>query len=681
MKITTTPLESDEPIQGATEDKLSRGPLVELLATNVARIGGREAVVIALNAPWGAGKSSFLNLLTARLEQGGADAAQSGAIVVRFNPWMVSSLEQLVETFFNALADGIGSSTERVKAEKIANTLRKFGDALSVFNGGIAKASEVVAGMTAEKPTLLSLRRELNDALPGFAQRVVVIIDDIDRLERDTLRYLFKMIRLNADFSNLTYVLAFDRRIVESQLTDPGISGRDYLEKIVQVSFDLPPPEENTLRELFFAELNSLLEALDQNEFDTERWSELFLNGMARRFKTVRNIKRYANALRLTVPSVLNEVDAVDLLGLEFLRVFHPSVYDAVASSKEMFAPSTMRLGDRKTDELKTAVESIVGVVDSAERDSVRETLQAIFPPVARSYDVVGSAGEPRAEWRLTRRACAPEYFDRYFLLRVPSGDVSRAEFDVFLRYQTDDERQNFARSVVESKRNRSFLHGLSDRLDTMPVAQRAAIADFFLRRGAVLVEAPRSMFEPPTEWLMASFVDQRLEDLSSEEARSKYLASMSAEADLYMYVSAVSTLTPKAGQTAIMEASTWEQAKELARQRLVDASVSGELWKHEYMPRLAMTWLEWTTPDTIRAWVAQNTTTDEELIAFLERLIVPPDAHAGRRDPVLPKKVLNAFLVVDDVRARLDDSIKQNQDERVERLSRLLTQTSTFDW
>jgi hypothetical protein len=53
---------------------------------------------------------------------------------------------------------------------------------------------------------------------------------------------------LNADFSNVTYVLAFDRLVVEKYLDEEnGIRGRDYLEKIIQVSFDIPEPEPETI--------------------------------------------------------------------------------------------------------------------------------------------------------------------------------------------------------------------------------------------------------------------------------------------------------------------------------------------------------------------------------------------------------------------------------------------------
>ncbi len=66
------------------------------------------------------------------------------------------------------------------------------------------------------------------------------MLDDIDRLTTSEIRDIFKPVRLTANFPNIIYIVAFDRIRVEKALTEQNIPGRDYLEKILQVSFDLP---------------------------------------------------------------------------------------------------------------------------------------------------------------------------------------------------------------------------------------------------------------------------------------------------------------------------------------------------------------------------------------------------------------------------------------------------------
>ena len=59
---------------------------------------------------------------------------------------------------------------------------------------------------------------------------------------------MFRLVRLNVDFANMTYVLAFERLVIERNFEEEnGVLGCDYLKNIIQVSFDIPPPEPTTL--------------------------------------------------------------------------------------------------------------------------------------------------------------------------------------------------------------------------------------------------------------------------------------------------------------------------------------------------------------------------------------------------------------------------------------------------
>ena len=91
---TDASLRSDEPIHRAEQDQLARTRLVDVIGKHILETSAPESVVIALNAPWGAGKTSFLNLLERRLvpEVAGSDPTP---IIVRFNPWNYGNIDQL----------------------------------------------------------------------------------------------------------------------------------------------------------------------------------------------------------------------------------------------------------------------------------------------------------------------------------------------------------------------------------------------------------------------------------------------------------------------------------------------------------------------------------------------------------------------------------------------------------
>ena len=107
---------------------------------------------------------------------------------------------------------------------------------------------------------LAELKRELSDSLKDLEQPILVVLDDIDRLTPEEIRLLFQLVKANADFPNLVYLLLFQRDIVERSLdSSHSSSGQEFLEKIVQVGFDIPRIERTRLEKVLFAGLDKLL--------------------------------------------------------------------------------------------------------------------------------------------------------------------------------------------------------------------------------------------------------------------------------------------------------------------------------------------------------------------------------------------------------------------------------------
>jgi len=77
---------------------------------------------------------------------------------------------------------------------------------------------------------LAELKRELSDSLKDLEQPILVVLDDIDRLTSEEIRLLFQLVKANADFPNLVYLLLFQRDIVERSLdSSPSNNGQEFL--------------------------------------------------------------------------------------------------------------------------------------------------------------------------------------------------------------------------------------------------------------------------------------------------------------------------------------------------------------------------------------------------------------------------------------------------------------------
>ena len=152
------------------------------------------------------------------------------------------------------------------------------------------------------KESVIGRRAKVHAALAAVEKPLVVVVDDIDRLTTSEIRDVFKLVRLTASFPNVIYILAFDRIRVESALAEQGISGRDYIEKILQVTVDLPVvPQQVLKRAKVFRAIDSALSAIDvTGTFDGNAWPDVYMEIVCPLIRNMRDIRRYAATLHGT---------------------------------------------------------------------------------------------------------------------------------------------------------------------------------------------------------------------------------------------------------------------------------------------------------------------------------------------------------------------------------------------
>lgn len=94
---------SDSAIESVDKDKLGFGPYVVAVARFLLAEQTRPPLALAINAPWGRGKTSFMNMIDGELH---ATAETTGVRVAttRFNPWKYSEAEQVWAAFVGNVA-------------------------------------------------------------------------------------------------------------------------------------------------------------------------------------------------------------------------------------------------------------------------------------------------------------------------------------------------------------------------------------------------------------------------------------------------------------------------------------------------------------------------------------------------------------------------------------------------
>jgi predicted KAP-like P-loop ATPase len=359
---------------------------------------------------------------------------------------------------------------------------------------------------------------KISDRLRKASSKLLVIVVDIDRLSGDEVREVFRLIKSVANFPNVTYLLAFDREAV-CRMLEPmqGGTGEEYLEKIVQVPFELSNPNSTAIQQMMFKRLDAIFAATPDNLFHKDRWQTVF-TALCRLIKTPRDAVRLTNSLSLSYGPVREEVDAVDFLVIEAVRVFIPQVYDLIRGNSEMFrepswrSPPPPSAEDMKKfhtnwSEALTADGSITGTM----LEPVKEILSAVFPNVEKSFRHPLFSRGSGDIGPMGRRICDNDAFPVYFYLSVPETSVSRAEMNALLSLTAEDltrilTSQSHAKRIDRLSRVRATLEVLPDYARGLSPDQSIVLAKALFRAGDDLLKADRSMgpLSPPQAWLVS---------------------------------------------------------------------------------------------------------------------------------------------------------------------------------
>lgn len=688
------PFSADRPITSRGDDLLGRADFADSLANAIGSWKQRDSLIVALYGLWGSGKSSVKNMVLESLR-----GFKPSPLIVEFNPWEWAAQAQVSEAFFHEIEVVLGredkSKHRRRRAAKwrayaayisvgsvFLSGIRNLVSALlaatavlgigaSIFQSGAMRsvtatigtvslalaavfkwggkladswAATLSASVEARQRGLSEVKAELAGLLAELERPLVVVIDDVDRLTPDEIRLLFQLLKVNADFPNLVYLLLFQREVVEQSLGHARpVTGREFLEKIVQVGFDIPLIERPRMERVLFAGLDELLgDETVAKRFDQRRWGNTFIPGLRPYFETLRDVRRFVATFSFHVGLLRTggsfEVNPIDLIALEVVRVFEPEVYRMIPDTKGVLTSTTdhASMGAARAEEqAKREVESILERAPEERRDAVREILRQLFPTVEWVFGGSHYGGEFMGEWFRELRVCHPDVFDRYFHFAIPEGDISQAELDRLLALAGD--RAGLV-SELRSLRERGLLAVALDRLEAYKERVDLNHAESFVAAlfdiGDDLPDRPQSLFGMSPDIHAVRIVHWYLKQEQDRAKRAEVLkAAIRASSGIYLPAMKVSIEHDKKErqrdpEVFLVDESELDALRELSMDRIREAARDGRLSRHPKMAYILHRWHDWAGPDEPKAWVLEQIKSDEGLLTLLNAFVTPVVSH-----------------------------------------------------
>ncbi len=550
---------ADQPLVDPADDKLDRNRFSEEIAKSLANWKGRDSLILSLSGEWGSGKTTIKNFVIRHLG--------TRATIVEFNPWQWSGQDKLLEGFLWQIGKALGREDVAKKTRRLASkwavfaSITKFGgevtdvsknilvpilavSAFSSITGALLKAapwflwigigafviflcwsflSAIVSRFssalsdwaTYREISLEDLRSEIDAEMRKLDKPIVVFIDDIDRLTKDEVKLLIQLVKANAQFPNLVYVLLFQRDIVVKALSDLTFDdGAKYLRKIVQVEFEVPLASQSQMQKLLTQGLDRIINQADiKVRWDQARWQRIFLDDLWPYFKNLRDINRFLGSFEFYFALHINEgvleVNPIDLIAVETLRMFDNDAFRKISNSflGEQQSLSRQIFGrEEKTRKFNEFVDDTTKrpTLSKAENERLKHLLFALFPQSDHSIN----------ELKRDFRVGDPSSFSKYFQVTLDTAKPTASDINQFIVASSD--RNLLVEQLKLTIRNNTiedFLDLIFVTRDELPLANMATVVTALFDIGDSLPDPVRSMFSTGLDVQCTRIIYHRLKD------------------------------------------------------------------------------------------------------------------------------------------------------------------------
>lgn len=649
--------DADRPITSADQDRLGRTVFAKYLARCILDHKNVESLVIGLYGGWGDGKTSVINLVLQELRFAASNMFDDEKpIILNFSPWSYSGQGQLVYSFFRRLSSELRRTEFLEHRERIIHLLELYVSFFThkpvphslrpkqSFWRKIFKRHELrqeTYGWESGRD-LTQVKAELNDLLCHQKHKIIIFIDNISRLDPIEVQQIFQIVKSMGDYANTVYLLAMDKpQIIRAINATQGEGGEKYLEKLVQLPFEIPPISSQDLENILIDRLNKIIEEVPTELWDKNYWSDLYYSTIKYFFQNVRDITRYVNTLGFSYVHVKDVINPVDFFAITVLEVFVPNVYYGVRDNKDLFTDlmsDVYRLDAHKIEEDRVRCDEILDRTQKVSREMLTQFLLHLFPRLRSLYKPNIPFYHSEILARKDKRICSPDLFDVYFRLSMPRGLIPESEMAAILNMVND--KKSFSLALLRLNQDDKIIKFL-DLLDStsvinIPTEYIGNVIDALIDGGDLFPMGENTLVSFNTPMRIHRIIHQLLSRFETSEERFERLRDAIKEAtnSIYIIVHELNVQKEKFDQTEDtmvplsdqdFTVAQLEVLQRLAVGKIIYWAEIGRLIEHPLLLPLLYAWKKWGDETECKRYIAEVTQQDKGLLAFLSAVLKKP--------------------------------------------------------
>lgn len=420
--------EEDIPVENKDQDTFQRRHYAAALATQIEKMYSKRSFAIGILGEYGSGKTSFINLIKSNLKEDNIE-------VIEFNAWKSDKAENIQTDFFNHLAGDLNEKQRNLAGllTSYSNKLSKMDDSLDKLFRRIGILHKLINPVKSEADDY----EKINKILKNSQRKLVIIIDDMDRLYSDEVIEVLRLVRNTANFTNTTYLLAYEKGYIQKAIKEELHidSSTPYMDKIVQMEIPLPKREQHNLIDL----LKELLQKqLTKEELMLLERTPFFHGfnydleaGFNDLFRNARDVIKFINSFLISHSLLKNEIVFDKLFLIELLKYRFPIFYERLYQYRYEFLQIVVQKQNfnrhyqlRKVNQDSNGSTKQYAFISDLKRENtsnddiniIKILLEALFD---NTDDKIQDS----------KSIIYPLGFERYFRFRLSANDLPENEF------------------------------------------------------------------------------------------------------------------------------------------------------------------------------------------------------------------------------------------------------------
>jgi len=416
---------------------------------------------------WGSGKSFLMEMMYEKMQN-----EPKTFITYYFKPWETPNEKE----FAVQIIDGIKSKTDN---RELKNKVGRFLTKIESDSGDILTKTftTLFSWLISDDSSIDDIKRDLSAYLKYNDKRLVVFLDDLDRLDASEIKELLRLMRNTFDIPYLFFIVGFDRKYLAKTLSFNEDEFDNYISKFFQVKVNVPLLNNDDLFEKYYS--GRLVEILsyDPKDFEMKKSFKLLVSEqILNLISTPREFENIISSFDLSYQNLKNNCDWFTLFQLEIIKNTNYDMYDFI----RLNGPS------------------ILDNIDILVKDNkITENIKPVIKLIESSSSIKGNY----KFWDI-------KYFRKYFSLVNAAYEIDMAEFNLAIEGDINGLQFKFEEWINEDKYidlDSKLVNYLRSGRDTIP--ELLVLIDKAMSIGPY---SRKNIYEPVIYFLVKVYKDDK---------------------------------------------------------------------------------------------------------------------------------------------------------------------------